>query len=765
RTDVRPDGRDIAFAIGEETLSHEIEIFDQTFNSTHAHLIAWVKVPFLSSSSDTVISMYYDNPVAPIVYSSGAVWDSDYVGVWHLGEVGTGLADEYIDSSLYQNHGQGGSGIGSYVPSRVTSPIGHGQNFSDHFIDCGNATSLDITGNQITLQLWMQYPSATHPSMGPFNHKGWYNGYRLIMSSNSQNMRVNLGPKPTGGTYDLSTSQAIAPNQWHHVVATYDGSRVKLYVDGIQDSATMEMTTNILSALPEPFRIGHGDHPEGVPWTYPWLGQIDEVRVSNIARSGAWIQTEFQNQNDPSGFYSVGVEESIGYLETAAINLDSSAPAGVWQASARYMDGSTDVDHRVGIFSRNFIVKRGASLSLTAPGDAVSDGISAKLIGEGLFVEYKLSDLLSSAPIPGATVTMNWTVSGAPTQVQLNDYGDGRYGKILNTTDLGTAQRWRMELTSSHQFYGDANSAFFLDLSGRTYLTYELPTATAYGNDFTLKLTLRDSFDDGLLSNAGFSSNGTLVGLPIDYGNGTYLLTIDSSTLSVGERTFRFTATPADSLLLSSYIDVQFEYRPVSTEAYPVSSDSIEIPWGEQSTVTIHWYDLDHSGIGIDGGTASIVPSVAIQTVDIGGGNYVLTIDTSSYLPGTYAFDVTLSKANYEDATASVTVIVRIHSTTVSTDYSPTSPVGTSTYFDITFLDIDGGSIGVGAGNLSQVTLDWGSGPQAFFSYGFWLDTSSWSVGVYTINVTVYAATGPRYYSDATISVEFEIKRLEVYVS
>ncbi|MHA2021852.1 MAG: hypothetical protein ACW96N_09065, partial [Candidatus Thorarchaeota archaeon] len=297
------------------------------------------------------------------------------------------------------------------------------------------------------------------------------------------------------------------------------------------------------------------------------------------------------------------------------------------------------------------------------------------------------------------------------------------------------------------------------------YLTYELPTATAYGNDFTLKLTLRDSFDDGLLSNAGFSSNGTLVGLPVDYGNGTYLLTIDSSTLSVGEHTFRFTATPADSLLLSSYIDVRFEYRPVSTEAYPVSSDSIEIPWGEQSTVTIHWYDLDHSGIGIDGGTASIVPSVAIQTVDIGGGNYVLTIDTSSYLPGTYAFDVTLSKANYEDATTSVTVIVRIHSTTVSADYSPTSPVGTSTYFDITFLDVDGGSIGVGAGNLSQVTLDWGSGPQAFFPYSFWLDTSSWSVGVYTINITVYATTGPRYYSDATISVELEIKRLEVYVS
>ncbi|MHA2160771.1 MAG: hypothetical protein ACXABE_17885, partial [Candidatus Thorarchaeota archaeon] len=55
RTDVRSDGRDIAFTIGEETLAHEVELFDQTYNSTHAHLAAWVKVPLLSGSSDTVI--------------------------------------------------------------------------------------------------------------------------------------------------------------------------------------------------------------------------------------------------------------------------------------------------------------------------------------------------------------------------------------------------------------------------------------------------------------------------------------------------------------------------------------------------------------------------------------------------------------------------------------------------------------------------------------------------------------------------------------
>jgi hypothetical protein len=45
----------------------------------------------------------------------------------------------------------------------------------------------------------------------------------------------------------------------------------------------------------------------------PWNGKIDELRISNIARSVDWIMTEFRNQNSPSTFYSVGGEEHTGY--------------------------------------------------------------------------------------------------------------------------------------------------------------------------------------------------------------------------------------------------------------------------------------------------------------------------------------------------------------------------------------------------------------------------------------------------------------------
>jgi hypothetical protein len=37
---------------------------------------------------------------------------------------------------------------------------------------------------------------------------------------------------------------------------------------------------------------------------------LDEVRVSNIARSAGWISTEYRNQSAPGTFYTVGAEQN-----------------------------------------------------------------------------------------------------------------------------------------------------------------------------------------------------------------------------------------------------------------------------------------------------------------------------------------------------------------------------------------------------------------------------------------------------------------------
>ena len=51
----------------------------------------------------------------------------------------------------------------------------------------------------------------------------------------------------------------------------------------------------------------HVDNPSNQYW---FDGSIDEVRISDVARSGHWINTSYNNQNDPSTFYSLGEEQN-----------------------------------------------------------------------------------------------------------------------------------------------------------------------------------------------------------------------------------------------------------------------------------------------------------------------------------------------------------------------------------------------------------------------------------------------------------------------
>ena len=86
-------------------LAHEIELDD----GAAGRVVAWVRVPSLANGR--ILHLYYgNNQITSSTEANGAVFDADYVGVWHLKETGTGSRNEYRDSSRYANHGQGGQG-------------------------------------------------------------------------------------------------------------------------------------------------------------------------------------------------------------------------------------------------------------------------------------------------------------------------------------------------------------------------------------------------------------------------------------------------------------------------------------------------------------------------------------------------------------------------------------------------------------------------------------------------------------------------------
>ena len=55
-----------------------------------------MKVPNLSSISDTVLYMYFGNLAATNQEDVANVWDGNYVGVWHLDEQ---VTDEVTDAT------------------------------------------------------------------------------------------------------------------------------------------------------------------------------------------------------------------------------------------------------------------------------------------------------------------------------------------------------------------------------------------------------------------------------------------------------------------------------------------------------------------------------------------------------------------------------------------------------------------------------------------------------------------------------------------
>jgi hypothetical protein len=103
----------------------------------------------------------------------------------------------------------------------------------------------------------------------------WYNVGTLWFTygASSDSGIINYSPIPTLG-------------EWHHLAGVWDGSHVRLYIDGIevnnQDYTVLNQYDN------HPLLIGANGDENNIP-DGGWNGQIDEVRIYNRALSATEI--------------------------------------------------------------------------------------------------------------------------------------------------------------------------------------------------------------------------------------------------------------------------------------------------------------------------------------------------------------------------------------------------------------------------------------------------------------------------------------------
>lgn len=204
---------------------------------------------------------------------------------------GTNGTDDFVDESNFQ---------------RAITPVGNAQLTSAQFKYGASSGLFDGTGDRITIPHSTDFNSST-----PFTVECWVRLSSLIESGGSSRyiaaktttftsgfvLGIRRNASDTGTVFfaqigngsDVNTQGTILleADRWYHVAQTYDGSVVRLFVDGILDGTSASVTPTNNTAL---FVIG--DYQTS---GRAWAGWIDEFRFSGTC----WYTSNFTPPSGP----------------------------------------------------------------------------------------------------------------------------------------------------------------------------------------------------------------------------------------------------------------------------------------------------------------------------------------------------------------------------------------------------------------------------------------------------------------------------------
>ncbi|MCK5012432.1 MAG: hypothetical protein KAS66_01310 [Candidatus Omnitrophica bacterium] len=285
----------------------EIELFD--YASSLAWL--WIRTPHIAAGVVTELYIYYDvarSDNTTYVGDTGDpaaqnVWDVHFKTVHHLRDATTSSVKDST-SNIHD-----GEKRGINAPDETTAQVGNGQNFdaANERIIIANHFDFDFSG-AFTLEAIAKPVSAGSSSRLIYRYDYTSQaGYYLGQYGSKWQMYVFVGGLSNG----ILSDNAPTLN-YEYIAGRRDASGdLELFIDGI-----LQVDTAILSGAID----STGDVLLGIDTSdnYEFIGKLDEIRISDVGRSVAWIKATRYSNWDGLVSYSA--------IETLSNSLSATLP-------------------------------------------------------------------------------------------------------------------------------------------------------------------------------------------------------------------------------------------------------------------------------------------------------------------------------------------------------------------------------------------------------------------------------------------------------
>jgi hypothetical protein len=267
----KANGEDLRFASSTgEPLAYQIEEWDARKGAASV----WVRIPKIQGNAQQEIKLFWGKADAKSGSDGKTVFNESngYLSVWHMNgpvndEVGTLESKDTGTTACVGVIGQarrfpGQKGI--FGGEKILKyPTGASSHSTEAWFraEKPNGNVLAWGNEHGQGKVVMQYRSPPHVSMDCY-----FSG-------------ANVAGKST-----------LPRSEWVHVAHTYEEGKSRIYVNGALDGASTTASAPLAIKSPARLWIGGWYH------TYNFIGDIDEVRISKVARSADWIKLQYENQ-------------------------------------------------------------------------------------------------------------------------------------------------------------------------------------------------------------------------------------------------------------------------------------------------------------------------------------------------------------------------------------------------------------------------------------------------------------------------------------